>query len=83
MLVGARNKKEDEATDRELTKQFHVLPLTMEIPQHFRSILSHDTITLGVHLADQLIAAAAMAQGCALLTLDQKHFKGIQGLKLA
>lgn len=61
MLASTRNKKEYEATGRELNKQFHVLSLTLDISQHFRSILAHDAIKLGVHLADQLIDATAMA----------------------
>lgn len=83
VLAGARNKSEYDATHRELNKQFHVLPFTMEVSQHFRSILAHEARDLGVHFADQLIAATAMAHDCALLTLNQKHFKGIKGLKLA
>lgn len=83
VLAGSRNKLEYDATHRELTTQFHVLPFTMEVSQHFRSILAHEARELKVHFADQLIAATAMAHGCSLLTLNKKHFKGIRGLKLA
>ena len=38
---------------------------------------------LGVHFADLFIVATAMAHDCFLLTLNQKHVKGIKGLKLA
>lgn len=83
VLAGTRNKQEYDTTHRELTTQFHVLPFTMEVSEHFRSIIAHEARELKVHFADQLIASTAMAHGCALLTLNKKHFKGIKGLKLA
>ncbi|MEO5585826.1 MAG: PIN domain-containing protein [Flavobacteriales bacterium] len=83
LLAGVRNRAEYNATHRELNKQFHILPFTMEVSQHFRGIMAQQARDLGVHFADQLIAATAMAHDCSLLTLNQKHFKGIKGLKLA
>ncbi len=83
VLAGARNNLEYDTTYQELTTQFHVLPFTMEVSQHFRDILARDARRLKVHFADLLIAATAMAHDCALLTLNKKHFKGIKGLRLA
>ena len=83
VLAGTRNKIEYNATHRELNKQFHILPFTMEVSQHLRNrnILAYEARDPGGHFADQLIAATAMAHDRSLLTLNQKHVKGIKGLK--
>lgn len=83
MLDGARNKAEHAMLLDELTSKFEVLPFTPEVSEHFRQILTQGGHERGSYLADRLIAATAMAHGCALLTLNKKHFKGIRGLKLA
>ncbi|MEZ4808518.1 MAG: hypothetical protein R2815_13730 [Flavobacteriales bacterium] len=49
----------------------------------FRWILEGHAKENGVHLADHLIAATAIAHNVPLLTLNAKHFKGIKGLQLA
>ena len=82
VLAGTRNKAEYDATFRELNRNFHVLPFTMEVSQHFRHILAHVARDKGVHFADYLIAATAIAHDAALLTLNQKHFSPIVGLRL-
>lgn len=83
MLDGARNKAEHAMLLDELTSKFEVLPFTAEVSDHFRQILTHGGHERGSYLADRLVASTAMAHGCALLTLNKKHFKGIKGLKLA
>lgn len=82
VLAGTRNKNEYAATKHELFDKFHVLPFTMEVSIHFRKIL--DALSQGkdIHLADQLIAATAIAHNVPLLTLNKKHFTGIRGLDL-
>ena len=83
VLSGARNKTEYDATFRELNQQFHSLPFTMVVSRHFRDIMGYHARDKGVHFADYLIAAIAIAHDVPLLTLNTKHFKGIKGLKLA
>lgn len=83
MLDGARNKAEHAMLFKELTTRFELLPLTPDVSERFRGILVESGRERGSYLADRLIAATAMAHDCALLTLNQKHFKGIKGLKLA
>ncbi len=83
VLSGVRNKKEYDASYREMLQNFHVLPFTMEVSQYFRAIIQDQGREHGVHFADHLIAATALAHGSSLLTLNQKHFKDIKGLKLA
>ncbi|HMU13634.1 MAG TPA: PIN domain-containing protein [Flavobacteriales bacterium] len=83
VLAGTRNKAEFALTKRELFEQFHLLPLTMEVSQRFRSILDGLELGRDIHFADQLIAATAMAHDVPLLTLNKKHFTPIKGLKLA
>ena len=83
VLSGVRNRAEYDATFREISQQFHSLPLTMEVSRHFRDIMGYHARDNGVHFADYLIAATAIAHDVPLLTLNTKHFKGIKGLKLA
>ena len=82
VLSGVRNRAEYDATLRELDQHFHSLPLTIEVSRNFRDIISHYARDHGVHFADYLIAATAIAHDVPLLTLNTKHFKGIKGLKL-
>lgn len=83
VLDGARNKAEHSRVMKELNARFEVLPFIPEISLHFREILAYTGHERASYLADHLIAATAMAHNCALLTLNEKHFKGIKGLKLA
>jgi predicted nucleic acid-binding protein len=82
VLSGTRNKTEFDATYKELKQQFHSLPLTADVSRHFDAIMAHFARDHGVHFADYLIAATAIAHDVPLLTLNAKHFKGIKGLKL-
>jgi predicted nucleic acid-binding protein len=83
VLAGTRNRNEYAATKRELFDKFHVLPFTMEVSGCFRKILDQVSLGRDIHFADQLIAATAIAHSVPLLTLNTKHFKGIEGLTLA
>jgi predicted nucleic acid-binding protein len=83
VLAGTRNRNEYAATKRELFEKFHVLPFTMEVSGCFRKILDQVSLGRDIHFADQLIAATAIAHSVPLLTLNTKHFKGIEGLTLA
>lgn len=83
ILAGARNRVEFERHHAQMTTNFTILPFTMEVSRHFREIMSAIMPQHGVHLADHLIAATALAHDVPLLTLNAKHFKGIKGLRLA
>ena len=83
VLAGTRSKVEYASTKRELFGQFHVLPFTMEVSSAFRKILENISLGRDVHFADQLIAATAIAHNVPILTLNRKHFTGIEGLQLA
>ena len=83
VLDGARNKAEHARVVKELSTRFEALPLTPEISVQFREILTYTGHERGSYLADHLIAAMAVAHNCALLTLNEKHFKAVKGLKLA
>lgn len=83
VLAGARNRAEFKRHHNQLTSNFHILPFTMEVGRHFREIITSIMPQHGVHLADHLIAATALAHDVPLLTLNTKHFKGIKGLQLA
>jgi predicted nucleic acid-binding protein len=83
VLAGTRTKAEYTATKNELLSKFHVLPFTMEVSVCFRKILDQVSIGRDIHFAGQLIAASAIAHNVPLLTLNTKHFNGIEGLTLA
>ena len=83
ILAGARNRSEFQRHHAHMVGNFHILPFTMEVSRYFRDIMSAVMPQHGVHLADHLIAATALAHDVPLLTLNTKHFKGIRGLKLA
>lgn len=55
----------------------------MEISVCFRKILDQVNMGRDIHFADQLIAATAIAHNVPLLTLNTKHFKGVEELTLA
>jgi predicted nucleic acid-binding protein len=82
VLDGARNKAEHERIWSDLHGGFHVLPFTMEVSLLFRELSRQHDLMRGGRFGDLLIAATAMAHGCALLTLNRKDFEGIKGLKL-
>ncbi|MCC6839605.1 MAG: PIN domain-containing protein [Flavobacteriales bacterium] len=82
ILAGARNRAEFERHHAQMTNNFTILPSGMEVSRHFREIMTAITPQHGVHLADHLIAATALAHDVPLLTLNAKHFKGIKGLRL-
>jgi len=82
ILAGSINRAEFERNHRELTTKFHILPFTMEVSLHFRRILAGTAPSQRVHISDHLIAATALAHDVAILTLNTKHFKGINGLRL-
>jgi len=83
VLAGSRNQAEFDRLHSELTSNFHILPFTMEVSGYFREIVRTTARERGIHFADYLIAATALAHDCPLLTLNKKHFTPINGLKLA
>ncbi len=82
VLDGARNKTEHERLWSELHAAFHVLPFTVEVSQMFRKLSGQYELMRHGRFGDLLIAATALAHGCALLTLNKKDFARITGLKL-
>lgn len=83
VVAGARNRKEGEQWFSHMSTSYHVLPFTMEVSLHFRELTKGAWKHRGAHISDHLIAATAMAHGCALLTLNRKDFEDIKGLELA
>ncbi len=70
ILTGARNRAEYDRLLGELNTHFHSLPMVAEVSTHFRTIMATTAREQGVHFADYLIAATALAHDCALLTLN-------------
>jgi predicted nucleic acid-binding protein len=83
ILAGARDKKEFFVLLRHLQDNFIWLAPTERSSMIFREILIKHGPYKGVHLVDHMIAAAAIANGMPLLTLNKKHVAYIQGLEFA
>jgi predicted nucleic acid-binding protein len=83
ILAGARDKKEFFVLLRHLQDNFIWLAPTERSSTIFREILIKYGPYKGVHLVDHMIAAAAIANGMPLLTLNKKHVAYIEGLEFA
>ena len=83
ILAGARNHEEYKKTFAHITRSYRILPITPEACDRFREMLAAKGANEGVHISDFLIAATALANDCALLTLNKKHFEKVKGLRLA
>ena len=82
VLAGARNEADFDRLYAYLTGTYKVLSFTMTVSMRFREVMLTVGKKRGIHLSDQLIAAIALAHDCPLLTLNKKHFAGIEGLRL-
>ncbi len=71
---------EHEKEVHKLLKNFQLIQLTTDIAKQAGEIYRDVSSSLGV--ADYLIAASAISINGQVLTLNQKHFKQIPGLKI-
>jgi len=83
ILAVARNHEEYKKTLAHITRSYRIMPITPEACDLFREMLATKGPNEGVHISDFLIAATAIANDCALLTLNKRHFERIKGLQLA
>ena len=81
LLQGARSKQEIKAIKGFLGDfQFRTLPLSENIGHRASIYMEEYGLSVGMSVADALIAATAVETHQQLLTGDQKHFKPINEL---
>lgn len=81
LLVGCRNKREQQQTERFL-RRFQIVPLDPTISATAVDLLRQYRLSHGLLIADALIAATAIAWGSSLLSKNQRDFRFITGLTL-
>jgi predicted nucleic acid-binding protein len=79
LLAGCRNKREQQAIVNELS-QYHVLWLTELAQQRALDSFTQLHLSHSVGFLDCMIAAIAVENGLVLATVNDKHFRAIQGL---
>ncbi|RLD73989.1 MAG: type II toxin-antitoxin system VapC family toxin [Bacteroidetes bacterium] len=81
LIFGALNKKELKNIKRDLDQLF-VIPLNEKISKNFIDLMLEYTLSYNLDLPDALIASTAIIYDLELYTLNKKHFKYIDDLKL-
>lgn len=81
LLVGCRNKREQNRTERFL-RRFQVVPLDGAISNRAVDLLRQYRLSHGLLIPDALIAATCLTHGTPLLTKNQRDFRFIAGLQL-
>ena len=81
LLVGCRNKREQQQTERFL-RRFQVVRLGPTISDTAVNLVRQYRLSHGLLIPDALIAATALASGSPLLSKNQGDFRFISGLTL-
>ena len=81
LIVGARDKRDLHAIDS-LVSAYRVIHIDATIGQLAYELLKLYAKSDGLRTFDSLIAANAIAQNCALVSRNRKHFAMIDGLRL-
>lgn len=83
LLAGARNKKEIKAIRSFVKDQnFCILPLSENTGHRGLVYMEEYCLSVGMCLADALIAAAAVENQVKLFTANSKHYKSIKEIEL-
>ena len=81
LIVGCRNRAELRKLDKFLA-QFSVVKVSHLIADKAVELLRAYRLSNGLLIADSLIAATALILKMPLVTMNQRHFQFIKGLKL-
>ena len=81
LIFGAFDKRELENIRNDIDSLI-VLPLSENISNKFIDLLTKYSLSHNLDLPDALIASSAIEYNCKLYTLNLKHFKYIDELKL-
>jgi predicted nucleic acid-binding protein len=80
-LAGLRDKREQTAGDRFLSQFRPVWPSSADFEQCLGLVRAH-RLAGGIEWPDCLIASTCLRLGLGLVTLNDKHFRQIRGLKV-
>lgn len=83
VLAGSRNKQEFLFLLTHLRDRLTWLSANEQVSTVFRDLVIRYGPHHGVHIVDYRIVATAMAYDLPLLTLNKKHVRFIEGLRLA
>jgi predicted nucleic acid-binding protein len=81
LIVGGRDKRDLAMIDAFLSL-YTVVPLSDNVGKTAYRLLKTYAKSHGLHVFDSLVAATAMEHGLTLVTLNRKHFRMIEGLRL-
>ncbi len=81
LIFGAYDKRELKNIRKDIDS-LTVLPLNENISKRFIDLMTKYSLTHNLDLPDALIASTAIDYDCELYTLNLKHFRYIDNLKL-
>jgi len=81
VLIGARDRRERSDLEK-LLRSSEVVSLDAEDGWQAARIVQAYSASLGTGILDALIAATAIREGLTLVTLNERHFRGIVGLRI-
>ncbi len=81
LIFGAYDKRELQNIRKDIDS-LTVLPLNENISKRFVDLMTEYSLSHNLDLPDALIASTAIDYGCELYTLNLKHFRYINDLKL-
>lgn len=81
LIVGSRDSREKKE-NKSLANYFQILEINEEISELSYHLIDKYGLKVKMGILDALIAATAMHHKVPLWTLNAKHFKQIEGLKL-
>ena len=83
LIQGARNQREVTDIRGFLVEfGFELLPLTEATGHRAAVYMEEYALKSGMHMADALIAAAAVEHGLVLCAADQKHYRTVSDLRI-
>jgi predicted nucleic acid-binding protein len=82
LLVGCRDKREQNKVER-FVRAIEVVPLDAAISAKAVELLTRYRLSHGLLIADSLVAATAIQLGRPLATGNKRHFRFVDGLRLA
>jgi hypothetical protein len=83
LLQGARDKREVRAIKSFLVDlQFRLLPLTENVGHRASIYMEEYGLSVGMSMADALLAATAVESGEPLRTANQKHYRPVKELEV-
>jgi len=81
LLTGCRDKRELLTLDA-FIQSFRLVPIDTVISQYAQKLMRDYRLSHGLRMPDAFIAATAFANGCPLISKNQKDYRFMTGLTL-